>query len=314
MAYNGFKVHESDLCMLYHGLNIEYGGDLNHIGFNPGANIGRFAESTSIKLHMSDRNEGKDFAREISNFLKENIPVLIFVNTGGLTYNNVYSSNISRYHMIILHGIDEEAGTAYVSDPHIRDYTGQMMSYQGPAKLSEIEACTYRYMWADCRGVNDISTENIRQIGLGHIKEFLSGAGGRENIYCGKNALDKFLLDLPELQSLGDEEFLATCLNINYNIKITSFCYCLEYIKTFFDEHRDILGTDGTAGALEELEKLKVEWNKLSLNILKAGKMRKKERIPEICGKAKEAMDIQNGTLARIITLADSKEEDSKPA
>jgi hypothetical protein len=303
--FNECKYTETDLFFLCNDLNVEYQLDLNFISNRPQINMPNLEKEANIKVNIFDITEGEEFPLRMYNILTGNNLIILFVNTSFLNYNSVYHDNINRYHAILLYGIDIENDLAYIADPHMRDYTGQMSKFQGPISLKDILAATYRFAWFDFKDKKELDKKEIFKVARANFDEFLIGKETDKKTFYGIAALKRYINDFPKLSLLDDTQLASTCLNLNYFIKICSFNYINDYLVTFIEENVSYANFD-TTDVLNKCKTITLEWVKVALSLLRLGKSLRREGVSSLVEKCKGLLDIQTDVYYHFVQLLDN--------
>ncbi len=128
MHYFGIDISEEMLFGLGSGLSFFY-GDFKVFPYpmiGGRVNIGKFEESlvfnTEIGIEVHETTSIKRARTELYNLICRNIPVPIYVDMGLLEYLKFPEGTHFGGHTIVVFGIDENEGLAYISDRDSIDY------------------------------------------------------------------------------------------------------------------------------------------------------------------------------------------------
>ncbi len=121
-VYHGHDVSEEMLLGLGSGLSFFYGEykvmPFPFIGMR--ARIGEFEESLAkclnIDIHIHETISGRKAYNALRESISQDIPVMIYVDMAYLKYLNMPEDAHFGGHSIVVFGINEEEGIAYVSD------------------------------------------------------------------------------------------------------------------------------------------------------------------------------------------------------
>ena len=286
-----------DVFMLCNGFNVTYESDLNFVGYSdPDEIVKNMARENLFKINMCYKLQDKDelFQKACNAVLNNNV-VILFVGTENLNYNDAFRGE-NRGHCILLYGINSEQGIVYVADAYFKDSTGRMRKYQGSASIDDIRKSIFGFVWFDTdKTSNFISRKTVLDITINNLKAFMEG-NTTENKFSGNLAFKRFVGDLNKLEALDENSFAQTCVNIYFSIKIRSAIVIIDNMISFIRNNADFQLEDYDT-VLEELQTLRREWDKIGLNVTKAGMTKRKRMIPGICEMANNTMQIQNKTF-----------------
>ena len=297
MANSNIILSDSDIFVLCNGLNMSYDSDLNFIGYAGLDEIVlNLSKSNLFKVNLCYKLSSKEemFEKSIEPILEDNI-VLLFVGTNGLSYSNVFNdlSDENRGHTIILYGIDTDSNVAYIGDAYFRDSAGQMLKYMGSTNLEDIKNSIFGAAWFEIKEQNTIiDKKNILKLAICNLEEFLMGKEV-DNRFYGNEAIKRFLKDFEKLNELNDDEFKQTCINIHFNIKVRCILIIFDFMISFLEENSSFQ-KEGYDVLMERIKFARKEWEKVGLNVIKAGKTGRKQMIPmiiEMCNKNLESQD-----------------------
>jgi hypothetical protein len=125
--YHGHPISEEMLFGLGSGLSFFYGefklAPYPFIGMR--VKIGEFEESLAQRLNMGIQTQqtasAKKAYRALAELIRHDLPVMIYVDMAYLKYLNMPQAHFGG-HSIVVFGIDEEQGLAYVSDRDDRQH------------------------------------------------------------------------------------------------------------------------------------------------------------------------------------------------
>lgn len=127
--YNGYDISEEMLFGLGSGLGLFYGEFGGKPTFGARIRIGEFedniAKRLGIKMKINRTSSSKKAYKELTGLIKSDIPVMVYVDMAYLRYLNLPENAHFGGHSIVVFGIDEEKGIAFVSD---RDGVGHKMT------------------------------------------------------------------------------------------------------------------------------------------------------------------------------------------
>jgi hypothetical protein len=293
-----------DVFMLCNGFNVSYESDLNYLGYS-GLDevIENMARENLFKINMCYRLQDKDeLFQKACNAVLDNNVVILFVGTANLNYSNAFSeiSDENRGHCILMYGIDSEQGIVYVADAYFKDSSGRMKKYQGPASIEDIRKSIFGFVWFDTDKVsNPISKKMILDTTINNLKAFMEG-DATENKFFGNLAFKRFAGDLNKLEALDEDSFAKACENIYFTIKIRSAIVIVDNMISFILNNANFQ-IEGYDTVLEELQTLRREWNKVALNVTKAGLTKRKRMISAICEMANNTIQIQDKTFSNYL-------------
>jgi hypothetical protein len=298
LANNDIILSDSDIFVLCNGLNLCYESDLNFIGYGGLDEIVlNLSKGNLLKVNLCYKMGSNEemFNKSIEPILGDK-PVLLFVGTGGLCYTDAFKqvSNENRGHSIILYGVDEDTDSVYIGDAYYRDSSGQMLKYMGIATIKEIKDSIFGFAWFEFdKEKTKIDKKTILERATGNFEEFLKGRVEGEKSY-GNTALNRFISDIEKLDTLNDSEFVQTCINVHFNIKIRSIIIIFDFLISFIEDNNEFQ-TEGCNILIEKLKFVRKEWEKVGLNILKAGRTKRKAMIHDIIFLCNENVEKQEG-------------------
>jgi hypothetical protein len=296
MIYNEYRLSGADIFFLCNGLDISYESDLNYIGYiHPEELILHLVKDGVIKTHaFFDQNHEELFGRSSEVLLKYN-PVLLFLNTQKLAYHKKghpesnLDFGLARLHTVALYGINLEKDIVYIGDSFLQDMHGRVLTYRGPVPVPEIRESLIGFAWFEKKGSKNLSQEDIFRKTAENLALFLKGKRAGKQ-YRGNLALKKYVEDFKNLMELDDDLFTNTCLNVQYSLTIHSADVVIEYLNKMVKEVAEYR-MDNVEPLIEKLMKLKNEWDKIGLIMVKAGKSLQRQLVYE-------SMDCSNKLLA----------------
>jgi hypothetical protein len=120
--FNGYSLSEEMIFGLASGLNFYY-SEFKNIPYpliGGRAKIGDFEENLACNLGISidihTTSSTMKAYKEMKRLIKENMPVIIYVDMNALSYLGMPQDVHFGGHTVVIFGIDEEGGIAYVSD------------------------------------------------------------------------------------------------------------------------------------------------------------------------------------------------------
>jgi hypothetical protein len=308
LRYQKYDLSCVDIFMLCNGFNVEYQSDLSYVGYS-GLDevIQNMANENLFKVNMCYKLQDKDeLFQKACNAVLENNVVILFVGTENLNYSDAFRevSDENRGHCILMYGIDTEQDVVYVADSYFKDSAGRMQEYQGPASIEDIKKSIFGFVWFDTDNASKIINKKmVLDITINNLRSFLEGSTIKnkfENKFFGNLAFKRFVGDLYKLEDLDEDSFAKACIDINFNIKVRSAMVIIDNIINYIHNDAD-LQIEGYDIILEELQTLRREWDKLSLNVTKAGLTKRKRMIPAICEMANNVIQIQDKTFSNYL-------------
>lgn len=286
----GCSYSEVQLFFLSNSFKIRYGNDLNEIGRHTLEGLNEFGKRTSISINIHGRNSNEMVAEQMCRSLRSSM-LMLDVNTRFLRYNKIYLENENRKHVIVLYGIDINNKTAYIMDPYMLDYRGDISAFRGQIPFDEMVAAADRYFFFCFDNKKDLSESEILQYACSDIQKFIDGSEDDQGA-IGSKALRNYLKDIIKLETLDNQDLTSTCATINYNIKIRSFNLINQYMKDFLDNSRAIrkIGDKDLSAIIEWHI---AEWNRIGLAILRIGIAKRKGNLHNICKESMQLFDSQ---------------------
>ncbi len=289
-----------DIFMMCNGFNVVYEPDLNRIGYSGLDDvIENMARENLFKINMCYRLQDKDeLFQKACNAVLDNNVVILFVGTENLNYSNAFKevSDENRGHCILMYGIDSEQGIVYVADSYFKDSSGRMQNYKGPASIEDIRKSIFGFVWFDTnKASNIISKKMVLDTTINNLKAFMEEVT-TENKCFGNLAFKRFVGNLNKLEALDEESFAKACIDINFTIKIRSARVIIDNMISFIRDNANFQ-IEGYDKVLEELQTLRREWDKVAINVTKAGLTKRKRMISTICEIANNTIQIQDKTF-----------------
>ena len=304
LRYQKYDLSCVDIFMLCNGFNVAYESDLKYVGYSGLDDvIENMARENLFNINMCYRLQDKDeLFQKACNAVLDNNVVILFVGTANLNYSDAFreASDENRGHCILMHGIDFEQGIVYVADAYFKDASGRMKKYQGPASIEDIKKSIFGFVWFDTdKASNLVSKKMVLDITINNLKAFMEGAT-TGNKFFGKLAFKRFVGDLNKLENLDEDAFAKACGEINFTIKIRSAMVIVDNMISFIQNNSNFQ-IEGYDTVIEELRTLRREWEKIALNVTKAGLTKRKRMIPSICEMASNTIQMQDKTFGNYL-------------
>jgi hypothetical protein len=142
--YHGHPISEEMLFGLGSGLSFFYGefklAPYPFIGMR--VKIGEFEESLAQRLNMGIQTHqtasAKKAYRALAELISHDLPVMIYVDMAYLKYLNLPEDAHFGGHSIVVFGIDEEQGLAYVSDRDGKNHKVTLNDDEVPADMHTV--------------------------------------------------------------------------------------------------------------------------------------------------------------------------------
>ena len=315
VLFQQFGYSETDLFFLTDELNIKYRIN-DYDPQNPEHSyLGQLYLSTKdilevisrrlCKMHIFENNNSDNLHTEIAKAFSVGSPIFLHLDTGKLTYHNIYKENEGRQHCIIIYGIDRPNDKYFIIDSHIRDYCSDIHVYKGPIPQDEVKSSFNLYAWIDTKKCLAIDKRAIVNNMLENINTFTRGGQLDDEIYTGINALRKYIGDLVMLKNTPEDTFLRVCQDIHLCMRIWSMASIIDYTMDLIIENPEFRGDDFDV-LLSNLRKLHDGWYSLSLSILKAGISNKKQDINRIVAHAYDLIGVLEERFNDILTVFQS--------
>ncbi|MEI7024439.1 BtrH N-terminal domain-containing protein [Paenibacillus sp. y28] len=239
--YPDIAADEADVYLQSDGLNVEFHGDMRTMWLASQEQIARrFADcyGFSADYRFDLLNRGEEALPALRETLADNRLVLLFMRTKQLRYHDIFQDGEERNHIILLYGLDEEAGTAYVADTSFYDVSGQLLSYQGPLPLHNVTAG----LWGFARfkpqpGMAPKPEPERFAAACSRIRDFVSGTALDGERYQGMLAYKTYTDAFTGLAELDKEQFSATCKHVYYCLRIGGIMHQIDYLERFVTLH-----------------------------------------------------------------------------
>jgi len=255
------NIKESYLYFMLNGMNIKYLRN-NYFGydFQDKANFSFLDNYETVSLKENNRKYNLSYIKQL---LLKKVPVMIYVETRVLDYHEIYTNNISRHHIIIIFGY--ENNLFHILDPHLRLNEVNYQHYVGTIDSDKILGAA-DYVMSLSNKSYQIADLELMDYFKKTIGSYLEGGNSLAE-FKGVDAIAFYLNDcIDKIRLLNRDEFYNECLNINYNLKVNSSINVMQYLVIFLNE----IGEKNNSQFNSILE-LSREFTKMSSKIVAAG-------------------------------------------
>ncbi|NOU64043.1 hypothetical protein GC096_08405 [Paenibacillus sp. LMG 31461] len=282
LRVSGSNLTEAALFFLCGGMNIPYLGDPKTFWFERMEQITTpFVQiQPQFSFHNTSQEYPVNLVNDCTDSLAQGYPVLLSVRTRCLSYHRAYTENAARGHIVTLYGLDVERNEAYVVDPHLRDKSGCIHTYQGPVALDELEkGCTCITFYRPTSDNRTTPNSVVTRAYMDHIASFLDWDRALES--GGINAVRHVILDLAEWVTMSKKELQESCEEVYYGLRVGCILSHIEFIQMYAEEAGLVLRS-GYHEAMSLLEPIYKEWKMFLLMLYKIGVQGRSERMKEL--------------------------------
>jgi hypothetical protein len=254
---------------------------------------------TLFKSNIINFDSIDDFCQKTYDALRNNNPILLYLFTDQLRYHKLFSNDLRRIHCILLYGLDIRNNVAYIADPFIKLYSGEIHQYSGPIPISSFIDNLLTTAWIDLSDFQAVSDDQLINEIRKSIFDYLSGCKTADGTYIGISALKEYCDNLKYLIFLeNDDYFLKKCINISYTFALMypiAFC---DFLSEYFVKNR--LGSFST---IQKLKNIVEQWENLRLVLLKVGITKNKEMIGDIVKRCRNIINLQELALREALLI-----------
>lgn len=274
LNYYGEKISEAELVLLSKALNCKFHNNKNLFFGMPNELCGQGLEQAGYHIRRIDSNYSN-----YKSLLSNNTPILLLINSGVLTHDNIFKGTDKDHYIVLLNDNDE---TMEISDSFVQ--TIPMSVFQGYTDLNpirnEIQKNRASGVYLEKQENNIKYQDSIKNIFVDYIK--MNASLSNNSVICSLKTYCSAALR--DIDILFTNESIK---NLSYNVKVAGAVARFNYIIELLNNHLEC------SFNAEILSTLKSKWELIASKLMKCSMTLKRDyyikifevEIPELAGK-----------------------------
>ncbi len=294
----------SDVALFFgiNALNISFVSDKEtFLGYNfeDNTNMGFLKEQCNV-TSFTDKVKDKNYIRNLLiNILSSGNPVICFMDSKYLKYDDLYNRNKNSVHTITMFGINTDDNSCYIVDSHIRINFTNFKKFIGKVSLDDI-IVGLKCIWEvkNSKELNEIKKDDVsRHFICEELTEYLEGKVISNNIFYGGKALTKYFEKWEEkIENAASTEITQYCEQVHFNIKINGPCYINSNLYRLCSKIGQPLEKE-----MIEFNNIEHKWEELATVILSLGYRKKIDKLKKVFEEAACLVEVQSKVIQQTL-------------
>lgn len=304
--YYNVPLNESDIFLSGKGFKLEYSGEIRYLRIGTKAYQ---ANELFLKRYKIPHNHNRLPSRQraklfIERCIASELPLIVRVNTGKLTYHNVYKTSMASPHWLNVIGMSD---TAYViSDSAIPAIKREhIVATVGKDEiLSSWEDMQYEHIVLDIKKLKDIEVEIIKEDSINMFYEGINKyLNPKKRLFSTKiegiQVIPCLVKDLKMCRYDTKEELEAVIKDVNYQVKLKGVVTYRHIVSAKLHE----LGYE--QDIITRYDDVTDRWNGLFFMLMKIGLTGKEEQIDRLVEEAEQVCEYDRKVLSAVLENCD---------